>query len=140
MFSSLFALCPPQANELLGLGPGEVFVQRNIGNIVNHKDFNCMSCLEYAIKGLQVRHIMVCGHYGCGAVSPGQGGRAVWPGLQGGPCLARQPCLAGRTQQWTAHGRFIMPCSQLDASSGSASSCTATAAVAGQAWSQLALQ
>ncbi len=59
----------PQANMLLGLPAGEVFVQRNVGNIVNHKDFNCMSCLEYGVKGLKVRHIMVCGHSGCGAVS-----------------------------------------------------------------------
>jgi carbonic anhydrase len=56
------------ANELLGMGPGEVFVQRNVGNLATHKDMNSMSCLEYAITALKVKHIIVCGHYNCGAV------------------------------------------------------------------------
>ena len=56
------------ANELLGMGPGEVFVQRNVGNLATHKDMNCMSCLEYAVTALKVKHIIVCGHYNCGAV------------------------------------------------------------------------
>ncbi|KAG2429546.1 hypothetical protein HXX76_010781 [Chlamydomonas incerta] len=56
------------ANQILGLQPGEVFVQRNVGNQATHTDLNCMSCLEYSVKELQVKNVIVCGHYGCGAV------------------------------------------------------------------------
>ncbi|EFN51231.1 hypothetical protein CHLNCDRAFT_12412, partial [Chlorella variabilis] len=56
------------ANDLIGLRPGEVLVQRNVGNIASFKDMNLMSCLEYAVAVLKVKHIIVCGHYGCGAV------------------------------------------------------------------------
>lgn len=57
-----------QANELLGMGPGDVFVQRNVGNLCAHQDMNAMSCLEYGITALKVKHVIVCGHYNCGAV------------------------------------------------------------------------
>lgn len=56
------------ANELVGLRPGEVLVQRNVGNIASFKDMNLMSCLEYAVAVQNVKHIVLCGHYGCGAV------------------------------------------------------------------------
>ena len=50
------------------MGPGQVFVQRNVGNLATRKDMNCMSCLEYGITALKVKRIIVCGHYNCGAV------------------------------------------------------------------------
>ncbi len=65
------------ANQLTGLMPGEVFVHRNVANVVLETDINCMSVVDFAIRILEVRHVIVCGHYGCSGVKFAMTGEAT---------------------------------------------------------------
>jgi carbonic anhydrase len=79
------------ANQIVGLLPGELFVHRNVANVVAHTDLNCLSVLQFAIDVLQVKHVIVCGHYGCSGV---------------GAALRRE--RLGLVDNWLGHVRDIV--------------------------------
>lgn len=79
---------PPGA--IVGLEPGEMFVHRNIANLVIHTDFNCLSVIEFAVNSLNIEHILVCGHYGCGGIQS-----------------AMEPHPAGFADNWLHHIKDI---------------------------------
>lgn len=79
------------ANELVGLQPGELFVHRNVANVVAHSDLNCLSVIQYAVDQLGVKHIMIVGHSGCGGV------RAALKGLR-----------IGVADNWVRHVRDVI--------------------------------
>lgn len=79
---------PP--NEIIGRAPGELFVHRNVANVVEHSDVNCLSVLQYAVDVLQVKHVIVVGHYGCGGIRS-----------------AMQPQSFGLIDTWLRHIRDI---------------------------------
>ena len=78
------------ANQIIGLPPGEVFVHRNVANVVIHTDFNCLSVLQFAIEVLRIRHVIVCGHLGCGGVR-----------------AAMEPTSLGLVDNWLRHVRDV---------------------------------
>ncbi len=87
------------ANQITGMQPGEVFVHRNIANVVVHTDLNCLSTIQFAVDLLNVKHIIVCGHYGCGGVQAALDGKRI-----------------GLSDNWLRHVADVMDKHQLDLS------------------------
>jgi len=83
------------ATHLVGLKPGELFVHRNVANVVVHTDFNCLSVIQFAVDVLRIEHIIVCGHYGCGGVQAAMGNLKL-----------------GLIDNWLRHVQDVMHCHQ----------------------------
>ena len=100
------------ANQIVGLLPGELFVHRNVANIVVHTDLNCLSTIQFAVDVLKVRHIIVCGHYGCGGVKAALRGQRLglvdnWLRHVQDVQLKHEPCLSALCDE---AGRYDLLC------------------------------
>ena len=123
------------ANQIMGLAPGEVFVHRNIANVMVHTDLNCLSVIQFAVDVLKVEHILVVGHYGCGGVHAALTGTRVgladnWIRHVGDVALKHAPLLEGIDLESLRHARLC----ELNAIDQAANVCLTT--IVQDAWAR----
>ncbi|GAB3351513.1 carbonate dehydratase [Lysobacter tyrosinilyticus] len=123
------------ANQILGLAPGEVFVHRNIANVMVHTDLNCLSVIQYAVDVLKVEHILIVGHYGCGGVHAALMGTRVgladnWIRHVGDVALKHSTLLEGIDLESMRHARLC----ELNAIEQAANVCLTT--IVQDAWAR----
>jgi len=123
------------ANQILGLAPGEVFVHRNIANVMVHTDLNCLSVIQFAVDVLKVEHILLVGHYGCGGVHAALTGKRVgladnWIRHVGDVALKHAPLLEGIDLESLRHARLC----ELNAIEQAANVCLTT--IVQDAWAR----